>query len=78
MPNCETNMPQNEGIISTFDLPHRRRLRGTGGWSPKFEVGDGPCIRPPIFLRSTVVGCEEKYNLTKKRCQKRDFSRFWL
>ena len=25
-------------------------LGGLGGRSPKkFEVGDGPCIRPPIF-----------------------------
>src|SRR6218665_2236741 len=31
-------------------LYHGRRLRGTGGRSPKkFEVGDDPCIRPPIF-----------------------------
>jgi len=33
-----------------------------------FEVGDGPCIRPPNILRSTVMGCEAKYELTKKRC----------
>ena len=30
------------------------------------EVGDGPCIRPPNILRSTVIGCEAKYELTKK------------
>ena len=40
---------------------------GTGGRpSPKFEVGDGPCIRHPNVLRSIVIGCEAKYELTKK------------
>src|SRR6218665_3117001 len=44
-------------------------LGGLGGRPPKkFEVGDGPCIRPLQFLRSTVMGCEAKYELTK-RCQ---------
>ena len=33
-------------------------------------MGDGPCIRPPNILRSTVMGCEAKYELTKKRCHK--------
>src|SRR6218665_4144382 len=33
---------------------HERRPRGTGGTvPPKFEVGDGPCIRPPNILRSS-------------------------
>ena len=32
-------------------------LGGLGDGSPKFEVGDGPCIRPPNILRSSVVGC---------------------
>ena len=31
--------------------------------------GDGPCIRPPIILRITVIGCEAKYELAKIRCQ---------
>ena len=44
-------------------------LGGTGGTPPKFEVGDGPCIRPPNILRSTIMGSEAKYELTKKRCQ---------
>ena len=26
-------------------------------------------IRPPNILRSTVIGCEAKYELAKKRCQ---------
>jgi len=30
-------------------------------------VGDGPCIRPPNISRSTVIGCEAKYELTKER-----------
>jgi len=33
-----------------------RRPRGTGA-PKKFEVGDGPCIRPPNILRSSVVRC---------------------
>ena len=32
----------------------------------KFEVGDGPCIRPPNILRSSVVGCARKYEQSKK------------
>src|SRR6218665_187061 len=46
-----------------------RGLGGTGGWSlvpPKFEVGDGPCIRPPNILRSTVIGSGAKYKVTEK------------
>src|SRR6218665_2121504 len=31
----------------------RRKPRGTV--PPKFEVGDGPCIRPPNILRSIVL-----------------------
>ena len=43
---------------------------GTGGRSPfkKFEVGDGPCIRPPNSSRSSVFVCAAKYELTKQRC----------
>src|SRR6218665_3585939 len=33
-------------------------------------VGDGPCIRPPNILRSSVVGCARKYEQSKKRCHK--------
>src|SRR6218665_1125803 len=36
------------------------------GWSQKIDVGSGPCIRPNYILRSTVIGCEAKYDLTKK------------
>jgi len=44
-----------------------------GGTVPlKCEVGDGPCIRPPNILRSTVIGCEGNYELTKKSV-KEDF-----
>ena len=46
---------------------HGRRLRGDcGDGTPKFEVGDGPCIRPPNISRSRVIGCVAKYELTKK------------
>src|SRR6218665_1029862 len=42
---------------------------GLGGRPPnKFEVGERP-IRSPNILRSTVIGCEAKYELTKKRSQ---------
>src|SRR6218665_2950885 len=40
-----------------------------GGWGtvpPKFEVGDGPCIRPSNILRSSVVGCVRKYEKSKR------------
>jgi len=30
-------------------------------------MGGRPCIRPPNISRSTVIGCEAKYELTKKR-----------
>ena len=33
---------------------------------PKFEVGDGPCIRPPYIWRKSVISCEGKYEVTKK------------
>ena len=36
---------------------------------PKCEVGDGPNI-----LRSTVIGCEANYELSKKMCQGGIFS----
>ena len=43
-------------------------LGATGGTvPPKFEVGDGPCIRHPNILRSSVIGCVFKYERTKKR-----------
>ena len=45
-----------------------RRPRGTVGTvPPKFEVGDGPCIRPPNILRSSVVGCARKYEQSLKK-----------
>ena len=46
-----------------------RKHRGTGGTvPPKFEVGDGPCIRPPNILRSSVVGCARKHKKSKQWC----------
>src|SRR6218665_182053 len=51
---------------------HGRRLRvGLWGRSPNtFEMGDGTGSCPPnIFEKYTVIGCEAKYELTKKRCQ---------
>ena len=43
-----------------------RRPRGTGGRSPKLWSGDGPCIRPPNILRSSLVGWALKYEQSKK------------
>jgi len=46
-------------------------LEGTGGMVPKnWRWGDGPCIRPPNNLRSSVVGCSRKYEQSLKRCHK--------
>src|SRR6218665_33801 len=46
-------------------------LERLGDGSPKFEVGDGSCIRPPIFreLGPTVIRSEGKYELTKNGLQ---------
>ena len=43
---------------------HGRGLRGTGGTVPpnKFEVGDGPCIRPPIFREVVLSDACESTN----------------
>jgi len=42
-------------------------LKGSGGTvPPKSDVGDGPCIRRPNILRSSVVGCARKYEQSKK------------
>ena len=50
---------------------HGRRLRGNWGDGrspPKFEVGDGPCIRPPIFREVGLVlsdACESNNGVKK-------------
>src|SRR6218665_370726 len=53
-----------------------RRPRGTGGTVPQKNLrwGDGPCIRPPNILRSSVVGCPRKYKQSKKGVIKEFFS----
>src|SRR6218665_3084438 len=61
-----------QGVIIRFKYTRRLYISGgnlgeTEGRSPpKFEVGDGPCIRPPNILRSSVVGCARKYEKSKK------------
>jgi len=57
----------------TFRHEHVRRLKESGGRSPqKCEVG-GRLMHPsPNISRSTVIGCEAKYELsqvTKKGLQ---------
>src|SRR6218665_2489356 len=54
--------------------PSTRRLtkaRGgdlgeTGDCPPKFEVGDGPCIGPPIFREVVLSDVRENMNRVKK------------
>jgi len=44
-------------------------MRDWGAVFPQsLRWGDGPCIRPPNILRSSVVGCARKYGKSKKRC----------
>ena len=44
-----------------------------GGDGLQIWGGDIPCIRPPNILRSTVIGCEAKYELTKKSLKEEFF-----
>ena len=48
----------------------KRRGGDLGGdWgtvSPKFEVGDGPCIGPPIFREVVLSDARESMNRVKK------------
>src|SRR6218665_3853812 len=57
-------------ILITFTLIIRGgdlgRLHGGTVPPKKFDVGDGPCIRPPNILRRSVVGCARKYEQSKK------------
>ena len=58
-------------------LSHWRRLRGDWGTVPqKFEVGDGPCIRPPNTLRSGVFGCVRKHGMSKKMSSRNFFMKY--
>jgi len=57
----------SETVFQDIGLHTGGDLGVTGGRSPKnFEVGAGPCIRLLNILRTIVIGCEEKYELTKK------------
>ena|SRR6218665_818978 len=38
-------------------------IGGLGGRSPKFEVGDGPCIRPPIFPEVVLLEAWQSTNI---------------
>src|SRR6218665_2726186 len=53
-----------------------RRPRGDWGDGPPQNLrwGDGPCIRPPNISRSSVVGCAQKYEKSKKSVIKEFFS----
>jgi len=48
---------------------------GTGGRSPHktFDVGTARASVPPNILRSTVIGCEANYELTKIKGVKEEF-----
>src|SRR6218665_1296484 len=61
--NCHTfsdPLPLERDVLYERPLvpsSHGRRLRGDWGTVPpkQFEVGDGPCIRPPNIWRSSVM-----------------------
>jgi len=59
-------VPLTLGVLGT----HGRKPRGYWKDSPPKTLrwGDGPCIRPPNILRSSVAGCARKYEQSKKRC----------
>ena len=67
-------MKHNEGTtlnIKTVSDTHSACMGGDlgelGGRSPKkYEMGDCPYIRPSNILRSSVVGCVRKYELSKR------------
>src|SRR6218665_2481416 len=69
-----TIMPVIE-FICNMKLPWAETYGGRS--LPKFEVGDGPCIRPPNIWRSSVTGCVCKYELSKKRCNQGIFFLKW-
>src|SRR6218665_793468 len=54
---------------ATAIIPRGGDLGRTGGMAPQKNLrwGDGPCIRPPNILRSSVVGC------AKVRTEKKSF-----
>ena len=63
---CWHSAPSQQHLLA---ITAGRKPRGTGGTVPKkFEVWDGPCIRPPNIFRSrpSVVGCAWKYGKSKK------------
>jgi len=66
--------PPSVSQILQGSSTHGRRLRG-GLWDgpPKFEVGDGPCIHLANILRSSVIGCVWKYELSKNRSHEEIF-----
>jgi len=49
-------------------------LERTGGGSQNLRWGYVPCIRPHNISRSTAIGCEAKYERSKKRSQGGFFS----
>ena len=58
----------NYRVVNCSRCVQGRRARGTGGRPPNLRWGDGPRIRPPNILRSSVVGCAQKYEQSKKGC----------
>ena len=48
-------------------------LAGTGGTPPKFKVGDGPCIRPPIYGEVVLRNVREKYEVAKNKGETKRF-----
>ena len=61
------SQPEFQGRSSLWD--NKARGGNLGGTVPQsLRWGDGPRIRPPNILRSSVVGCARKYEKSLKRC----------
>jgi len=52
--------------LHNYNVNQGRKPRGDWGTVKVWGEGDGPCIRPPNILRSSVVGCTRKYEKSKK------------
>src|SRR6218665_1894426 len=75
--NFAMELPPLE-IKSTPAFLNGPRLEGTEGGPPKLEVGTAHASVPHNISRSSVIGCERKYELSKKRCHQEIFSEIRL
>ena len=64
------------GIALLTEVTRAETWEGLGdGPQQIWGGGDGPCIRPPNILRSSVGGCARKYEQSKKGVIKELFSK---